>query len=307
MLSFLQGFSIGLALMCGPWLLTGLLNPALVLPGGRPERLRVIKRYALVLPFICFLLGLTSLWGGFGPSLSGWLSGLGVLFVWVPAERGIRRYIEKFKQRQQQKRTQAEQQSWQQERATTSLDLDEAIAQTDPLVAKLQGVKQTLQQLQLDATEADRFYSRYIKLKTLLEQRFEPGELAIQRAQSLIQDVYQSVMRRLQHLADLQQQCLSLDPEFIRRKLDNPATPASQRDALQARWALVESIYQQQAQLQAENEKTLTALDTTSMALMQLQTQDPGVADADKVMQALELFNQRVSRYEYTSKARNTP
>jgi hypothetical protein len=306
MLSFLQGFAIGLALMCGPWLVTGLLNPALVLPGGRAERIRVIKRYALVLPFLCFLLGLTSLWGGFGPSLAGWLSGLGILFVWVPGERGIRRYIERFKQRQHEKRVKAEQRAWQQERATTSLDLDDAIAQADPLVGKLQSVKQKLRQVQMDVSQPDRFYTRYIKLKTLLEQRFEPGELAIQRANTLIQDVYNSAIRRLQHQADLQQQCLALDPEFIRRKLDNPATAQSERDALQARWALVDNIYQQQAQLQADNEKTLTALDTTSMALMQLQTQDSGITDADKVMQALELFNQRVSRYEYAPSSRKS-
>ena len=304
MLSFLQGFSIGLALMCGPWLLTGLLNPALVLPGGRAERIRVIKRYALALPFLCFLLGLTSLWGGFGPSLAGWLTGLGILFIWVPVERGVRRYIERFKQRQHEKRVKAEQKAWQQERATTSLDLDDAIAQADPLVGKLQRVKQQLRQVELDVSQPDRFYTRYIKLKTLLEQRFEPGELAIQRANTLIQDVYNSAIRRLQHQADLQQQCQALDPEFIRRKLDNPATAQSERDALQARWALVDNIYQQQAQLQAENEKTLTALDTTSMALMQLQTQDSGITDTDKVMQALELFNQRVSRYEYAPSSR---
>lgn len=304
MLSFLQGFSIGLALMCGPWLLTGLFNPALVLPGGRAERIRVIKRYALVLPFLCLLLGLTSLWGGFGPSLAGWLAGLGILFVWVPGERSIRRAIERFKQRQQQKRANNEQRAWQQERTTTSLDLDEAIAQTDPLVGRLQRVKQQLKQVELDVAQPDRFYTRYIKLKTLLEQRFEPGELAIQRANTLIQDVYNSAIRRLQHQADLQQQCLALDPEFIRRKLDNPATAESERIALQARWGLVDNIYKQQAQLQADNEKTLTALDTTSMALMQLQTQDPGISDTDKVMQALELFNQRVSRYEYAPNSR---
>lgn len=306
MLSFLQGFSIGLALMCGPWLLTGLFNPALVLPGGRAERIRVIKRYALILPFLCFLLGLTSLWGGFGPSLAGWLSGLGVLFVWVPGERSIRRSIDSFKQRKQQQRANTEQRAWQQERATTSLDLDEAVAQTDPLVAKLQHVKQQLKLVKLELSQPDRFYTRYIKLKTLLEQRFEPGELAIQRANSLIQDVYNSAIRRLQHQADLQQQCLALDPEFIRRKLDNPATTQLERDALQARWELVDNIYQQQAQLQADNEKTLTALDTTSMALMQLQTQDPGITDADKVLQALELFNQRVSRYEYAPNSRKS-
>lgn len=306
MLSFLQGFSIGLVLMCGPWLLTGLFNPALVLPGGRPERIRVIKRYAFILPFVCFLLGLTSLWGGFGPSLAGWLSGLGVLFIWVPAERGIRRYIAKFRQRQQDKHTKNQQQAWQQERSTRSLDLDDALSRADPLVARLQTLKQKLKQVHMDTAQPDRFYTRYIKLQALLEQRFEPGELALQRANTLIQDVYKSVIRRMDHQADLQQQCQALDPEYIRRKLDNPATPQSEHDALQARWALVEKIQQQQMQLQAENENTLTALDTTSMALMQLQTQAPGVTDTDKIMQALELFNQRVSRYEYTANSRST-
>ncbi|WP_052063591.1 hypothetical protein [Nitrincola sp. A-D6] len=306
MLSFLQGFSIGLFIMCGPWLLTGLLNPMLVLPGGRADRIRVIKRYAFALPFLCLLLGLTSLWGGFGPSLAGWLSGLGILFVWIPGERGLRGYIDRFKQRRHEKRVKAEQKVWQQERATNSLDLDDAAALADPLVAKLQVIKRRLKQVQADISQPDRFYTRYIKLQTILEQRFQPGELAMQRAQALIQDVYLSVIRRLERQADLQQQCLALDPEFIRRKLDNQTTPQAERDALQARWNIVNSINQQQAQLQADNEKTLTILDTTSMALMQLQTQDSGITEADKVMQALELFNQRVSRYEHTPNSRKS-
>ncbi|MGM0521986.1 MAG: cobyrinic acid a,c-diamide synthase, partial [Pseudomonadota bacterium] len=61
MLGFLQGLSYGLFMTCLPWLLVGLYNPALALPGAAPGRLQVIARYCLVVPFISMLMWLTSL------------------------------------------------------------------------------------------------------------------------------------------------------------------------------------------------------------------------------------------------------
>ncbi|WKV92662.1 hypothetical protein [Halomonas sp. HAL1] len=75
MLGFLQGFSYGLFMTCLPWLLVGLFNPGLALPVLAPSRLQVIFRYCLLVPFISMLMWLTSLWGGFSPSLFGWLAG----------------------------------------------------------------------------------------------------------------------------------------------------------------------------------------------------------------------------------------
>ncbi|WP_409523149.1 cobyrinic acid a,c-diamide synthase [Nitrincola sp. MINF-07-Sa-05] len=308
MLSFLQGFAIGLFLMCGPWFITGLFNPGLVLPDDRADRLNVFKRYLFVIPFLSFILGLTSLWGGFGPSLAGWLSGLGALFVWVPVEHRVRGFLNRRRLKKAQQQAQAELQANRaahlKEQSTATLDLDDPAEQSDPLVKSLQRCKRQLKNVALDLAQPDRFYTRYITLQSLLAQRFESGELAMQRSQTLIQDVYGSVIHRLDRMVELQVQLNALDPAFIRRRLDDTTLVGTERQALQARWALVETSKQHLDKLTADNEAALTALDTTSIALMQLQTSDPGVPDADRVMAELDRFNQRVAQYEHATQSR---
>ena len=76
MLDFLQGLAYGLLVSCMPWLMAGMLDPRLALPEEVAKRWQVILRYGFVAPFIGVLLFLTSLWGGFGASLGGWLAGL---------------------------------------------------------------------------------------------------------------------------------------------------------------------------------------------------------------------------------------
>ncbi|MEY6433406.1 cobyrinic acid a,c-diamide synthase, partial [Thioalkalicoccus limnaeus] len=76
MFGFLQGFALGLFVSCLPWLIVGLIEPRLAVPTERPTRVQVLLRYWLIVPFAAFLIWLTSLWGGLGPTLGGWLAGL---------------------------------------------------------------------------------------------------------------------------------------------------------------------------------------------------------------------------------------
>lgn len=290
MLSFLQGFAMGLVMMSGPWLLAGMVKPEWVLAEAQPRRLTVWLRYGVILPFVCLLLGLTSLWGGFGPSLAGWLSGLGVLFAWVPLERRIRRF---FMRRQQQKTTQAEQ-----EQPLADLARDAASTDALPLVKQLEHLRQVLLQAGASSALPERFYSRYVQLQTVLRQRFQPQELAMQRAQTLVGDVYAGCLRRLQRLVDLYQHLQALDPEYIQRQLASPGIPAGTRDALIQRWQLVENLQQEIAMLMADAEKLLTALDSTRLALVQLQRETQSDQDLNQVLETLERFNQRVAHYE---------
>ncbi|MFW6346599.1 MAG: cobyrinic acid a,c-diamide synthase, partial [Halomonas sp.] len=75
---------------CLPWLLVGLVNPSLALGSEAPARWQVVVRYCLMVPFLSLLLWLTSLWGGFGPSLSGWLAGIVAIPLALPLERRLR-------------------------------------------------------------------------------------------------------------------------------------------------------------------------------------------------------------------------
>src|SRR5690554_3913583 len=102
MLGFLQGFSYGLFMTCLPWLLVGLANPRLAVPLAAPSRWQVIARYCLLFPFISVLLWLTSLWGGFSPSLFGWLVGLAAIGISLPVERRLRGWWGRLREQRRQ-------------------------------------------------------------------------------------------------------------------------------------------------------------------------------------------------------------
>ena len=76
MFEFLQGFAFGLFVTFVPWFVAGLYDPRLAVPEELATRWQVILRYAVAMPALAMLLFLTSLWGGFGASLGGWLAGL---------------------------------------------------------------------------------------------------------------------------------------------------------------------------------------------------------------------------------------
>ena len=151
MLGFLQGFSYGLFMTCLPWLLIGLYNPWLALAVKTPNRLQVILRYCLGIPFLSVLLWLTSLWGGFSPSLMGWLAGIVAIPVALPVERTLRGWLAQRRERRhrQQMDSEARKQRARQERTASEagvrvLDPDHPPENADELVLAMCQAKQRL-------------------------------------------------------------------------------------------------------------------------------------------------------------------
>ncbi len=290
MLNFLQGFAIGLVIMSGPWLLAGLFKPEWVLPDIKPNRFKVFLRYGMAIPFTSFLLGLTSLWGGFGPSLIGWLSGLVALFVAVPIERRIRHYLHKRRLKRSFMNNR--------EQVDVNLERDAALSDTDDIIKQLNSVRIQLTKLSVEVDLPERFYSRYTKLQTVLSKRFQKEELAMQRSQSLIKDVYQSTLKQMGSFLDIHQQLSLLDLAYIQRQLSDPSVQGVAKQALLQRQALAQTLHKESDGLLAEFEKTLTALDTTWLKLSELGRTHPNHQELDQVLSSLEKFNQRLTHYQ---------
>ena len=92
MFEFLQGIAFGLLVSFVPWFMAGMYDPRLVVPEELASRWQVILRYAVAMPSIATVLLLTSLWGGFGASLGGWLAGLAAAPAALFLERRWRRW-----------------------------------------------------------------------------------------------------------------------------------------------------------------------------------------------------------------------
>ena len=290
MLAFLQGFAIGLAIMCGPWLLAGLVKPQWVLPDLKPNRFKVFLRYGMAIPFTSFLLGLTSLWGGFGPSLLGWLVGLGVLFIAVPAERRVRRFLLHRQLQQSSKQ--------QQEQLDVNLERDAEDIHADQIIKQLNAIRIHLVKLKIYVEVPERFYSRYAKLQAVLSKRFQAEELAMQRSQNLIKDVFQSSLKQMDGFIDIHQQLQLLDLSYVQRQLSDPSIKSVAKDALLQRLQLAETLKLESNSLLAEFEKTLTALDATRLKLSELGRSSASDKDLDQVLAALEKFNHRLIHYK---------
>ena len=191
MSGFLQGFAYGLFLSCLPWLIIGMINPTLALPTETPTRWQVALRYWLIIPFIAFILWVTSLWGGFSPSLWGWLAGLGAIAVAIPGERAWRRWRQTLAERRRQARQAAEAASKRaalerkaREQGLVVLQPEQPPAETDDVILGLWQAKKDLLALNRPdlAIQADRLYSRYLHVDDLLRGKFDPRELTFERA-----------------------------------------------------------------------------------------------------------------------------
>ena len=148
MLGFLQGLAYGLFVTCLPWFLIGMASPRLALAELDPNRIQVIVRYWLLVPFVAFVFWLTSLWGGFDPSLAGWLVGLVAIAVELPLERRARNWWQRWRARRRARRQaaedsrqRAERQREAQERGGLSLDPEHPPADADEVVRALCAAK----------------------------------------------------------------------------------------------------------------------------------------------------------------------
>ncbi|HSH56454.1 MAG TPA: cobyrinic acid a,c-diamide synthase [Halomonas sp.] len=309
MLGFLQGFSYGLFLTCLPWLLVGLVNPRLAVPVDPPSRLRVIARYCLVVPFISMLLWLTSLWGGFGPSLTGWLAGLVAVPVALPLERRLRGWLARRQARRHRERREAEaahrraqQQRDAQEVGLTVLDPARPPADADDLVLALCRAKRRLIDARRPdlAIQADRVYSRYRHILGVLGDRFDSGELAFVRARGLVDEVCRGVVDTLDAMASQAGGVVNVDGDFVRRRLSREGRRlgTQERAALMRRLELLEETERGLRELAARNESALTVLDDTAVSLSRIETGRPQASvTTEQALEELRRFVSRADRY----------
>ncbi|GGX94690.1 hypothetical protein GCM10007160_22930 [Litchfieldella qijiaojingensis] len=309
MFGFLQGFAYGLFLTCLPWFLAGMINPALVVPTEAPNRLHVVLRYWLLVPFIAFLLWLTSLWGGFGPSLWGWLAGLGAIAVEIPLERSWRRWRAARRQRQleaqrqaEAARRQAEAEREARESGVAVLDPAKPPVDADDVVLALCQAKQGLLEVKRPdlASQADRLYSRYVHVLEVLNARFDRGELAFQRSLGLITEVCLGAVDNLTAMASQARGVAGVDSTFVQRRLEREGKRLSvaERVALKRRLELVEETERHLRDLSARNESALTALDDTAVAMARIETGRPQASvAADQALADLRRFIDRAERY----------
>ncbi|MFY0991823.1 cobyrinic acid a,c-diamide synthase [Halomonas sp. C05BenzN] len=309
MLGFLQGFAYGLFVTCLPWCLIGLANPRLAVPTERPSRWQVFFRYGLLVPFVSVLLWLTSLWGGFGPSLAGWLAGLAAIAVALPLERRwhrwrARRHRLRLEARLEAEaaRRHAEREREAREAGVAVLDTARPPADADEVVLALCRAKQALLDARRPdlAIQADRLYSRYRHVLDVLATRFEQGELALERGRSLVTEVCLGAVDNLTAMAAQAGGVKGVDGDFVRRRLEREGARLSavERSALERRLELLESTERRLERLAARNESALTLLDDAAVALARIETGRPRTSvAADQALSELRRFIGRAERY----------
>lgn len=308
MLGFLQGFSYGLFMTCLPWLLVGLANPRLAVPLASPSRWQVIARYCLLLPFISVLLWLTSLWGGFSPSLFGWLVGLAAIGISLPVERRLRGWWGRLREQRRQaqlareaRRQRAEQERNAYEAGVSILDPTRPPADADDLVRAMCQAKQRLLDVRRPdlAIQADRLYSRYRQVMQVVGSRFDSAELAFERSRELVTEVCLGAVDNLVSMAAQASGVVGVDGDFVRRRLVKKGQlSVEERVALKRRLELLESTERRLRQLAARNESALTVLDDTAVAMARIETSRPQASlSTDRALEELRSFVNRAERY----------
>ncbi|SDL25844.1 hypothetical protein SAMN05661010_01239 [Modicisalibacter muralis] len=309
MLEFLQGFAYGLFVTCLPWFLIGMASPRHALATPLPDRLQVIVRYWLLVPFIAFVLWLTSLWGGFGPSLLGWLAGLAAIAIELPLERRLRRWwgARKQRRREAQRHAEAAQKQARQAREASetgmfTLDPERPPAGADEVVLALCVAKQRLVDARQPeiAVQADRLYSRYRHAMQVLLARFDASELAFERSRTLVAEVCFTAVDNLTVMASQASGIAGVDAEFVRRRLaeEHERLTVAERVALKRRLALVEETEHHLRDLSARNEAALTALDDAAVAMARIETGRPQASvSAEQALKDLRHFVGRAERY----------
>ncbi len=298
MYGFLQGFAYGLFLSCLPWFFMGLVNPRRALPTEPPQRRQVFVRYWFAFPFLAFLLWLTSLWGGFSPSLEGWLAGLVAIAVEVPLERRWRRWRANRQERRRLARLEAEAterrmalEQEQREAGMYVLNPEQPPVDADQVVLALCAGKQRLVTARrpAHAVQADRLYTRYQRALEVLRAKFDPREVTFERWHGVVAEVCRGAIDNLNSMASFAEGVAGIDVDYVRRRLLQEANregnrmPEQERHALSQRMQLVDDTEQRLRELMARNETVLTALDDAAVAMARVETERPQAAQAAEI------------------------
>ncbi len=174
------------------------------------------------------------------------------------------------------------------------VDPDEIAA----LAAELDAIEDTQPTEQLQALQDKR-----ATLISVLERRLDEGELTYARYLGSAQQVFASALDNLHEVAVAYQSISTIDEAYIDRRLgeldtDDSDVESSERErtSLVRRRDLRTAQRKRIAQLLAQNESALTALDRTTTALADVPI-GKRPEDADAAMAALEELADRASRY----------
>ena len=151
--------------------------------------------------------------------------------------------------------------------------------------------------------QLDALLSKRQSLINVLQRRLDAGELTYARYLSTSQQVFSSALDNLHELAVAYESISTIDETYIDRRLaeleadDSDVESADrERATLERRRELRTTQRRRIAQLLAQNESALTALDRTTTALADVPIgKKPG--DADAAMAALEELADRANKY----------
>lgn len=140
-------------------------------------------------------------------------------------------------------------------------------------------------------------------LVRVLDRRLDPGELTYSRYLATSQHVYSSALHNLHEVAVAYESISTIDERYIDRRLLELGTDDSddqsgerERATLESRRDLRNSQRRRIAQLLAQNESALTALNRTTTALADVPI-GKRPEDAEAAMAALEELADRAAQY----------
>lgn len=140
-------------------------------------------------------------------------------------------------------------------------------------------------------------------LVKVLERRLDAGELTYSRYLASAQQVYNSALHNLEEVAVASESISTIDVAYIERRLtelvpddSDDASRERERSTLEQRLELRSSQRRKIAQLLAQNESALTALNRTTTALADVPI-GKRPEDADAAMQALDELAARAGQY----------
>jgi hypothetical protein len=153
------------------------------------------------------------------------------------------------------------------------------------------------------AEQLDALLQKRQSLINVLQRRLDAGELTYARYLSTSQQVFSSALDNLHEIALASESISTIDETYIDRRLaeldgdDSDAESADrERATLERRRELRHTQRRKIAQLLAQNESALTALDRTTTALADVPI-GKKPEDADAAMAALEELADRAAKY----------
>lgn len=183
------------------------------------------------------------------------------------------------------------------------------VVEVDP--AELAGLERELTRLsdRQPVEQLAALQQKHQSLVNILERRLDAGELTYSRYRATAQQVFNSALHNLHEIGVAYESISTIDETYIDRRLaeiaeqeldranapDDEAT-ARERASLEQRRDLRAAQRRRIAQLLAQNESALTALNRTAIALADVPI-GKRPEDADAAMSALEELAERAAKY----------